>query len=134
MPLVQGVPGLDTQDPGCLLLLEVFDEGHGSVGTGQVVASCRSESNDRKIFQDLKTEKIKPNRTDKSGLVIWKLIQLTFQRHMEKLQQATPKLVLFNLQQANVPDNLTLGRKYFMLGRFSLILPLNPFQPIQIQQ
>lgn len=84
MPLVQGVPGLGTQQPGCLLLLEVFDEGHGSVGTGQVVASCRSESNERKIFQDLKTEKIKPNRTDKSWLVIWKLIQtLTFQRHVK---------------------------------------------------
>lgn len=40
MPLVQSVPGLGAQHPGGLLLLEVLDEGHGSVRTGQVVAPC----------------------------------------------------------------------------------------------
>lgn len=39
MPLVQGVPGLRAQHPGGLLLLEVLDEGHGSIGAGQVVAT-----------------------------------------------------------------------------------------------
>lgn len=43
VPLVQGVPGLGAQDPGRLLLLEVLDERHGSVGAGQVVATCRDQ-------------------------------------------------------------------------------------------
>lgn len=38
VPLVESVPGFWAQHPGCLLLLEVLDEGHGPVGTGQVVA------------------------------------------------------------------------------------------------
>lgn len=39
MPLVQRVSGLGAQHPGRLLLLEVLDEGHGSVGAGQVVTA-----------------------------------------------------------------------------------------------
>lgn len=39
MPLVQRVPGLGAQHPGRLLLLEVLDEGHGSIGAGQVVTA-----------------------------------------------------------------------------------------------
>lgn len=39
MPLVQGVPGLGAQHPGRLLLLEILDEGHGSIGASQVVAT-----------------------------------------------------------------------------------------------
>lgn len=52
MPLVQSVPGLGAQHPGCLLLLEVLDEGHGSVGAGQVVAPCGGGRNERKMFED----------------------------------------------------------------------------------
>lgn len=36
---MQSVPGLGAQHSGCLLLLEVLDEGHGSIGAGQVVTS-----------------------------------------------------------------------------------------------
>ncbi|TNN77892.1 hypothetical protein EYF80_011949 [Liparis tanakae] len=31
------VPGLRAQHPRCLLLLEVLDEGHGSIGTGEYI-------------------------------------------------------------------------------------------------
>lgn len=41
VPLVQSVPCLGAQYPGCLLLLKVLDEGHSSIGTGQVVPTCR---------------------------------------------------------------------------------------------
>lgn len=52
VPLVQGVPGLRAQHPGCLLLLEVLDEGHGSIGTGQVVASWGVEGKERCLRMD----------------------------------------------------------------------------------
>lgn len=41
VPLVQGVPRLRAQHPGCLLLLKVLDEGHSSISAGQIVAACR---------------------------------------------------------------------------------------------
>lgn len=43
MPLVQGVSGLGAEDPGCLFLLEVLDESHGPVRTGEVVATWERE-------------------------------------------------------------------------------------------
>lgn len=45
---MQSVPGLGAQHPGSLLLLEVLDEGHGSVGARQVVAPW----GDRRMFED----------------------------------------------------------------------------------
>lgn len=41
VPLVQSVPGLGAQHPGCLLLLKVLDEGHSSISTGQIIPTCR---------------------------------------------------------------------------------------------
>lgn len=41
VPLVQGVPCLGAQHPGCLLLLNVLNEGHRSVSAGQIVPTCR---------------------------------------------------------------------------------------------
>lgn len=38
---MESVSGFRAQHPGCLLLLEVLDECHGSIGTGQVVAPWR---------------------------------------------------------------------------------------------
>lgn len=38
VPLVERVPGFRAQHFSSLVLLEVPDEGHGSVGAGQVVA------------------------------------------------------------------------------------------------
>ncbi len=52
VPLVQSVPGLRAQHPRCLLLLEVLDEGHGSVGAGQVVASWSAEGRERCLRMD----------------------------------------------------------------------------------
>lgn len=61
---MQGVPGLGAQRPGCLLLLEVLDEGHGSVGAGQVVASCGRGRNERKIFEDGQRKRNQTEPTD----------------------------------------------------------------------
>lgn len=41
VPLVQGVPCLGAQHPSCLLLLNVLDEGHSSISTGQIVPTYR---------------------------------------------------------------------------------------------
>lgn len=41
VPLVQSVPCLGAQHPGCLLLLNVLDESHSSISTGQIVPTCR---------------------------------------------------------------------------------------------
>lgn len=61
MPLVQSVPGLGAQHPGCLLLLEILDEGHGSVGAGQVVAPWGGR-NERKMFEDGQEKETKQTR------------------------------------------------------------------------
>lgn len=62
---MKSVPGLGAQHPGCLLLLEVFDEGHGAVRTGQVVTSCGGFRKERKVFKDRWR---KQNQTDRGEL------------------------------------------------------------------
>lgn len=68
MPLVQSVPGLGAQHPGCLLLLEVLDEGHGSVGAGQVVAPCGGvEMRERCLRMDKKKKLNRPDSETHQG-------------------------------------------------------------------
>lgn len=62
VPLVESVPGLWAQHPGCLLFLEVLDEGHCSIGTGQVVAPWKV--NQGKMAEAwMETREKKPDRT-----------------------------------------------------------------------
>lgn len=46
VPLPECVPGLRAEQPRRLLLLEVLDEGQGSIGAGQVVASWRGRTSE----------------------------------------------------------------------------------------
>lgn len=78
MPLVQSVPGLRAQDPGRLLLLEVPDEGHGSVCAGQVVAPWGGgESRERCLRMDEEKE-------TETELLIQKLKQLTLPMYLSR--------------------------------------------------
>ena len=61
VPLVQSVPGLRAQHPGRLLLLEVLDESHGSVRTGQVVTPWEVRRRGRKKHNRASYLEIKPS-------------------------------------------------------------------------
>lgn len=154
VPLVQSVPGLRAQNPGCLLLLEVLDESHGSIGAGQIVAPWGLERRERCLMDGW--DKKKQKRTDSETHQGW-LSRNESNWHCidscKKLSRSVKHFLLCNredseqeivlsrdthhiwtiLQRAHMPDRLTLIGKYFILGGLSLFFPLNLFQPIQIK-